>query len=203
MLVRELVEGQEIDQVLLVRDRAARGGRAAAPQARRPHGLRRARPCARTIARLLRAGRRGARDRPLRCPRAARGRVRALRPAAEGEYDLDELLDGPPRSATGMEADLRELHRDGAGPAPAGAAGRACSGRTRRRGAGSATRRPPSATTRPTATGCSSTASRSPRPCRRSRRPSRGSTATSRSPARCCTTSASSRPTRPTRWRST
>ena len=35
--------------------------------------------------------------------------VRAARAAGEDEYDLAELLDGPPRSATGMEADLREL----------------------------------------------------------------------------------------------
>ena len=35
--------------------------------------------------------------------------VEALRPALPGERDLDELLDGPPRSAEQMEADLREL----------------------------------------------------------------------------------------------
>jgi 3'-5' exoribonuclease len=32
-----------------------------------------------------------------------------LRPAADGEYEVDELVDGPPRSADQMEADLREL----------------------------------------------------------------------------------------------
>jgi 3'-5' exoribonuclease len=36
-------------------------------------------------------------------------RVRELRPATEQEYTLDTLIDGPPRSADGMEADLREL----------------------------------------------------------------------------------------------
>ena len=35
--------------------------------------------------------------------------VRTLRPAHPGECDLDELLDGPPRSAEQMEADLRDL----------------------------------------------------------------------------------------------
>jgi 3'-5' exoribonuclease len=35
--------------------------------------------------------------------------VDALRAALPGERDLDELLDGPPRSAEQMEADLREL----------------------------------------------------------------------------------------------
>jgi 3'-5' exoribonuclease len=35
--------------------------------------------------------------------------VRSVRAAGEDEYDLAELLDGPPRSATRMEADLREL----------------------------------------------------------------------------------------------
>jgi 3'-5' exoribonuclease len=35
--------------------------------------------------------------------------VTALRPARPGEVDLADLLDGPPRSAEQMEADLREL----------------------------------------------------------------------------------------------
>ena len=35
--------------------------------------------------------------------------VESLRPALPGERDLGELLDGPPRSAEQMEADLREL----------------------------------------------------------------------------------------------
>ena len=35
--------------------------------------------------------------------------VSSLRPALPGERDLDELLDGPPRSVEQMEADLREL----------------------------------------------------------------------------------------------
>src|SRR4051812_902186 len=35
--------------------------------------------------------------------------IRSLRPAHPGEFDLGDLLDGPPRSADQMEADLREL----------------------------------------------------------------------------------------------
>jgi 3'-5' exoribonuclease len=35
--------------------------------------------------------------------------IDAVRPAVEGEYDPDELIDGPTRPAAQMEADLREL----------------------------------------------------------------------------------------------
>ena len=105
MLVRELVEGQEIDQVLLVRDRS-RGGERLHLKLGDRTGCVRATVAA-DAAVLLRAGRRRARD-----AAATRGgeleRPR-VRPVAEDEYDLAELLDGPPRSATGMEADLREL----------------------------------------------------------------------------------------------
>ena len=117
---------------------------------------------------------------------------------AEGTFDPTDLLDGPPRAADQMEAELRELHRHGARPAPAPSCSTGSSARARATWARSATRRRRSSTTRPTATGCSSTRSRSPRPCTRSARRSRASTTTSRSPARCCTTSASSRPTPPT-----
>ena len=39
----------------------------------------------------------------------AQVRLRALRAAAEGTFDLADLLDGPPRAAEQMESDLREL----------------------------------------------------------------------------------------------
>jgi len=39
----------------------------------------------------------------------AQVRLRALRAAQEGSFDLADLLDGPPRAAELMEADLREL----------------------------------------------------------------------------------------------
>ena len=79
-----------------------------------------------------------------------------VRDAEPGEYDLDDLLDGPRIPVERMEADLRALiatiqcrHLRALldrvfGPA-------------RRPGSCSARRRPPSATTRPTGTGCSST----------------------------------------------
>jgi 3'-5' exoribonuclease len=100
MLVREFVEGLDIDQVLLVRDRSRGalklGDRTGCMRARVPSEL--AGCCVpgtpvRVAARV--------RDDELE--------VHSVRVAAEDEYDLAELLDGPPRSATGMEADLREL----------------------------------------------------------------------------------------------
>jgi 3'-5' exoribonuclease len=102
MPVRDFVDGMDIDQVLLVRegarggDRVKLGDRSGCIRASVPSGA--AGCCA--------AG----------TPVHVTGRmhggelvVSALRVAAEGEYDLAALLDGPPRSATGMEADLREL----------------------------------------------------------------------------------------------
>jgi 3'-5' exoribonuclease len=117
MFVREFVEGQEIDQVLLVRE----------------HQLRRKGDGAETLRLLLgdRTGtvevmvREGAAELAPLCPAGECVRVagrfavhprygaqialEALRPATDGERGMDELLDGPPRSADGMEADLREL----------------------------------------------------------------------------------------------
>ena len=107
MLVRELIEGQEIDQVLLVRERRRQrdgaiqlslGDRTGAVTAVVPPALaERLEPGAavRVAGRCEGSPRRVA--------------VASLRPAAEGEYELEELLDGPPRTATGMEADLRDL----------------------------------------------------------------------------------------------
>jgi 3'-5' exoribonuclease len=39
----------------------------------------------------------------------ARVEVEEIRPAADGEYERDHLLDGPPRPVAQMESDLREL----------------------------------------------------------------------------------------------
>ena len=82
--------------------------------------------------------------------------IRAVRAATDAEYDLAELLDGPPRSATGMESDLRELLATVQDP-HLRALLDAVFGPAPRPGGTSATRRRPSATTRPTGTGCSST----------------------------------------------
>ena len=100
MLVRELADGLEIDQILLVRERSRGsvklGDRTGCVRAAVPSEL--AECCAPGT--------------PVHVTGRVRGGelvVHTARVAAEGEYDLAELLDGPPRSATGMEADLREL----------------------------------------------------------------------------------------------
>jgi 3'-5' exoribonuclease len=104
MLVRELVDGQEIDQVLLVRDRSRGGERLHLKLGDRTG-------CVRATVRA---------DVAVCCEpgeavrvkgRYAGGELEVLeaRAAGEEEYELEELLDGPHRSATGMEADLREL----------------------------------------------------------------------------------------------
>ena len=100
MLVRELVDGMDIDQVLLVRD----GSRGVLKLGDRTGCM-----CAHVPSELAGCCLPGT---PVRVSAHVCGdelEVRSLRVAGEDEYDLAELLDGPPRSATGMEADLREL----------------------------------------------------------------------------------------------
>src|SRR4051794_16693728 len=104
MLVRELVEGQEIDQVLLVRDRSGAGERLRLKLGDRTGCVRATAPpevagCCEPGAVVHVTGRYAGGELELHAAHAA----------AEGSYDLAELLDGPPRSATGMESDLREL----------------------------------------------------------------------------------------------
>ena len=100
MLVREFADGQEIDQVLLVRDRSRGrvrlGDRTGCVDVVAAPGL----PACLEPGSVVRVSGRY---------EGGELAVRAARPAGEGEYDLAELLDGPPRSAAGMEADLREL----------------------------------------------------------------------------------------------
>jgi 3'-5' exoribonuclease len=117
MLVRQLVDGQEIDQVLLVRERQLRpsssGGellqllladRSGAVRAvAREEAGELATLCAPGSAVRV-SGRFGIHPR-----HGAQLELQAVRPAEPGEYALEDLLDGPPRSAAGMEADLREL----------------------------------------------------------------------------------------------
>ncbi len=105
MMVREFVDGLGIDQVLLVRDRPSGGGELLRVKLGDRSGcVRAAVPAA--LAGCCVPGT------PVRVTGRVRGgelEVSAIDVAAEGEYDLAELLDGPPRSATGMESDLREL----------------------------------------------------------------------------------------------
>ena len=115
MLVRELVDGQEVDQVLLVRDqpapRHARRRRAGRALAGRPHRHRRPPRCA-TAPPVLRAGHArcaspGASSRTRSA--AAGSRCARCAPPPTASTTLDDLLDGPPRPLAGMESDLREL----------------------------------------------------------------------------------------------
>jgi 3'-5' exoribonuclease len=98
--VRELIDGQEVDLVLLVRERAdgrvTLADRTASLSATlAPEHALACEPgaCVRVSGRVDRG----------------RLHVHALRPARTDEYVLEELLDGPRIGADQMEADLREL----------------------------------------------------------------------------------------------
>ena len=211
MFVRELIEGQEIEQVLLVRERELRkrgdgseylrlslGDRTGAVVGVASDGARELEPlcdpgaCVRVSGRYELHPRYGA---PVT--------VRRLRPAEPHEYDVDALLDGPPRPVAEMEADAARPHRARCRARTCARCSTACSARTRRPGPrfrdAPAAKRYHQAYRHGLLEHSLSVAQAVAAISRRSR----GSTATSRSPARCCTTSASSTPTRPTRWRST
>jgi len=117
VLVRDLTDGQDLDQVLLVREvelRSKRDGgdflkvtfadKSGALTAMVWDGVDQ-------VKSVCLAGR------PIRVigrhdihPRyGAQVTVRALRPALEGTYELADLCPGPPRPAAQMEGDLREL----------------------------------------------------------------------------------------------
>jgi 3'-5' exoribonuclease len=109
MFVRELADGQELERILLVRERDLRSGHLRLTLADRTG----------TVTAIVRDGVAELRDlcEPGTCVQV-RGRyerharelaVDELRPAQPHEYDLADLLDGPPRSPDGMEDDLREL----------------------------------------------------------------------------------------------
>jgi 3'-5' exoribonuclease len=117
VLVRQLSEGQDLDQVLLVRAREVRPRREGGEELRLVLGdrsgtleavvgaeLSGGAPACEPGACVRVAGRVGVHPR-----HGARLSVRALRAAEPHEYALDDLLDGPHRSADGMEADLRSL----------------------------------------------------------------------------------------------
>ena len=117
MGVRDLEDGLDIDQVLLVREveaRSKRDGseflkltladRTGSVTAMVWDGVAQARDLCHpgTAVRVL--GRYAVSQRY-----GAQITVRAMRPPAPGSFDADELLDGPPRSAELMERDLREI----------------------------------------------------------------------------------------------
>jgi 3'-5' exoribonuclease len=117
MLVRELEDGSDIDQILLVREVEARqkrdGGeflklvladRSGSVPAMVWDGVAQFRDLCVAGAPVRVIGRYAAH--PRYGPQIT---IRALRQASPGTFDLADLLDGPPRSADQMEVDLREL----------------------------------------------------------------------------------------------
>jgi 3'-5' exoribonuclease len=105
MFVRELVDGQDLEKVLLVRAGEVRSD----GSVRLTLGDRTGAVVANVGEEVLPLCEPGT-------PVSVAGRlhgseltVRELRPAEPHEYDLAELVDGPPRAAEHMEADLREL----------------------------------------------------------------------------------------------
>ncbi len=117
VLVRDLTDGQDLDQVLLVREvdvRTKRDGgeflkltfadRSGALSAMVWDGVEQVRAVC-VAGRPIRVlGRHDVHPRY-----GAQVTIRALRPAVEGTYDLDDLRPGPSRPASQMEGDLREL----------------------------------------------------------------------------------------------
>jgi 3'-5' exoribonuclease len=117
MFVREFTDGQEIDQVLLVRERELRTRHDGSESLRLSLGDRTGVVVAMAgedvgplaamcdLGACVRVcGRYGVHPRY-----GGQVTLRYLRPAKPGEYDLDDLLDGPPRSVQGMETALRDL----------------------------------------------------------------------------------------------
>jgi 3'-5' exoribonuclease len=117
MLMRELTDGQEVDTVLLVRERELRtardggellrltlGDRSGSVEAVVWDGVAELAPLCECGRPVRVTGRYGVH--PRYGPEIA---VRSLRAAHPDEVDYAALLDGPPRDATQMEADLREL----------------------------------------------------------------------------------------------
>jgi 3'-5' exoribonuclease len=117
MVVRQLIDGQELDCVLMVRERELRSERDGGQYLRLMLGDRTG-----SIAAVVSDG---VADLSAVCDLGAAVRVvgrytldprdgaaiaiRSLRAARADEVDLDALMDGPPRGVAPMEADLREL----------------------------------------------------------------------------------------------
>jgi 3'-5' exoribonuclease len=117
VLVRDLIDGSDVDLVLLVRAVDVRRKRDGADYLKLEVGDRSGRLTAclwegaadvaphvqagvpvRLVGRYTRHQRYGAQI-----------TLRSIHPAPQGSFALEDLLDGPPRSAEQMEADLREL----------------------------------------------------------------------------------------------
>jgi len=117
MFVRELQEGAQLDCVLLVREAELRSKRDGGQYLRLTLGDRTGSlPCnvwddVADVARIAAAGALVHVCGCLQCSGryGTELKLRSLRPAQPGSYREDDLVDGPPRSAELMEADLREL----------------------------------------------------------------------------------------------
>jgi len=117
MLVRDLTDGMEVDQVLLVRGAEVRTKASGDPYLRLTLGDRTGAAVTMVwddVATVREACRQGTpvhvRARYEVHPKfGPQFRLHGLGPAQPGTYDLAELLDGPPRPAEAMEADLRQL----------------------------------------------------------------------------------------------
>jgi hypothetical protein len=114
MVVRELTDGQELDCVLLVRERRLRTERDGSEILQLTLGDRTGSIAAVVsdgVADLSAACDCGAavRVQGRYSSRGERIAIRSLRAARADEVDLDALLDGPPRGAEQMEADMRAL----------------------------------------------------------------------------------------------
>jgi 3'-5' exoribonuclease len=117
MLVRELTDGIEVDQVLLVREVERRQRRDGEEYLRVQLGDRTGTVTAMVWEDVPRHGELLAAGTPVRVqgrytvhPRfGPQVNLRTLGAAASGSYCLDDLVDGPPRAAEQMESDLREL----------------------------------------------------------------------------------------------
>ena len=117
MLVKQLTDGQDVDLVLLVRDREVRTDRDGGEYLKLGLADRTGSVAALVqddlpaVGEVCQAGRavRVAGRYSVHARYGAQIAVRALRAAEPHEVDLDALCDGPPRSAEQMEADLREI----------------------------------------------------------------------------------------------
>ena len=117
MLVNQLTDGQDVDIVLLVRDREVRTKRGGGEYLKLGLGDRTG-----SVSAIIRDDVAAAGERCQKgCAVRVAGRyglhprygpeiaVRELRAAEPHEIDHEKLMDGPPRSAAQMEADLREI----------------------------------------------------------------------------------------------
>jgi 3'-5' exoribonuclease len=117
MFVREFTDGEDIDQVLIVREVERRrkrdgeeflklqiGDRTGIVSAMIWDGVTELADVVRAGEAVRVAGRYACH--PRYGPQIT---IRALAPAPEGSFSLDDLLDGPPRAAEHMESDLRQL----------------------------------------------------------------------------------------------